>query len=79
MIWTEEQELQLNFQIENFFLLGSPLGLFVSLYNKENYVRARLPTVNNYFNLYHPSDIVAYRLEPLLKNHIEADESNSSR
>ena len=79
MIWTEEQELQLNFQIENFFLLGSPLGLFVSLYNKEKYVRARLPTVNNYFNLYHPSDIVAYRLEPLLKNHIEADESNSSR
>jgi len=79
MIWTEEQELQLNFQIENFFLLGSPLGLFVSLYNKENYVRARLPTVNNYFNLYHPSDIVAYRLEPLLKNHIEADESNPSR
>ena len=63
--------MQLNFELENFFLLGSPLGMFVSIYNKENYVRARLPTVKNFFNLYHPSDLVAYRIEPLLKHHFD--------
>lgn len=68
----------MNFTIENFFLLGSPIGLFVSLYNKENYVRSQLPTVDNFYNLYHPSDLVASRIEPIMKHHNETSTSHSS-
>ena len=69
-IWTEECDIQLNFDVENFFLLGSPLSLFVSIYNRENYVRSKLPRCENFYNLYHPSDLIAYRLEPIIKTHL---------
>ena len=40
-----------------------------SLYDKELYIRDKLPTVDNFYNVYHPSDLVAYRVEPLIKPH----------
>ena len=57
---------QLNFHVEHFFLLGSPLGLFVSLYNEEDFVDEELPTCKYFYNIFHPQDIIAYRVEPLL-------------
>ena len=57
------------FPIKNFFLMGSPLGMFVTTYFEENYVRDKLPTVDSFYNLYHPSDMIAYRLEPLIRRH----------
>ncbi|CAN2391901.1 SEC23-interacting protein [Pristimantis euphronides] len=57
----------LDFEPENFFSLGSPVGMFLTVrgMNKidENY---RLPTCNGFFNIYHPLDPVAYRLEPMI-------------
>lgn len=66
-MWSTEQDLQLDFSLQNFFLFGSPLACFVSLFNDESYVRSSLPTCRNFYNIYHPLDFVAYRLEPLIK------------
>ena len=49
--------------------MGSPLGMFVTTYYEENYVRDKLPTCDDYYNLYHPSDCIAYRAEPLIRSH----------
>lgn len=68
-IWEEDQELQFDFQIENLFLLGSPVACFTAMYAKEQYIRDKLPTVENFYNIYHPSDLVAYRIEPIIKPH----------
>ena len=61
----EDETLQLGFEIENYFLFGSPLGLFISIYNDEDFIKDRLPTCRHFYNIYHPSDPVAYRVEPL--------------
>lgn len=66
-IWDEEEDIQLDFHIENFFLLGSPVALFKSLMGKEFYIRDLLPTCDNFFNVYHPADLIAYRIEPIIK------------
>uniref|UniRef100_A0A4W3HKD4 SEC23 interacting protein n=1 Tax=Callorhinchus milii TaxID=7868 RepID=A0A4W3HKD4_CALMI len=57
----------LNFEPDNFFALGSPIGMFLTVRGleriDENY---RLPTCKGFFNIYHPLDPVAYRIEPLI-------------
>uniref|UniRef100_A0A8C3H6C2 SEC23-interacting protein n=1 Tax=Chrysemys picta bellii TaxID=8478 RepID=A0A8C3H6C2_CHRPI len=57
----------LDFEPENFFALGSPIGVFLSVRGvekiDENY---RLPTCKGFFNIYHPLDPVAYRVEPMI-------------
>ncbi|XP_060027166.1 SEC23-interacting protein isoform X3 [Erinaceus europaeus] len=57
----------LDFEPENFFALGSPVGMFLTIRGvdriDENY---RLPTCKGFFNIYHPLDPVAYRLEPMI-------------
>ena len=59
--------LQLIFPVKNYFLFGSPLGLFGATYFEEPFIRSKLPTVGDFFNVFHPSDLVANRLEPLIK------------
>ncbi|XP_068231077.1 phospholipase DDHD1-like [Palaemon carinicauda] len=60
----------LNFKIENFFCLGSPLAVFLALRNKNadgefpDLIPPRL--CKRLLNIYHPADPVAYRIEPLL-------------
>ncbi|XP_063807800.1 SEC23-interacting protein [Pseudophryne corroboree] len=57
----------LDFKPVNFFALGSPIGMFLTVrgWNQidESY---RLPTCKGFFNIYHPLDPVAYRLEPMI-------------
>ncbi|XP_054545954.1 SEC23-interacting protein isoform X2 [Talpa occidentalis] len=57
----------LDFEPEIFFALGSPIGMFLTVRGvdriEENY---RLPTCKGFFNIYHPLDPVAYRLEPMI-------------
>nr|XP_060624519.1 SEC23-interacting protein isoform X1 [Anolis sagrei ordinatus]XP_060624520.1 SEC23-interacting protein isoform X1 [Anolis sagrei ordinatus] len=57
----------LDFEPENFFALGSPIGIFLTVRGvekiDENY---RFPTCKGFFNIYHPLDPVAYRLEPMI-------------
>ncbi|XP_041065652.1 SEC23-interacting protein [Carcharodon carcharias] len=57
----------LDFEPDNFFALGSPIGMFLTVRGlekiDENY---RLPTCKRFFNIYHPLDPVAYRMEPMI-------------
>ncbi|XP_016408162.1 phospholipase DDHD1-like [Sinocyclocheilus rhinocerous] len=65
----------LKFKVENFFCMGSPLAVFLAL-------RGVCPGTNGtqdhilpksicqrLFNIFHPTDPVAYRLEPLILKH----------
>uniref|UniRef100_A0A8C2X938 DDHD domain containing 1b n=1 Tax=Cyclopterus lumpus TaxID=8103 RepID=A0A8C2X938_CYCLU len=65
----------LKFKIENFFCMGSPLAVFLALrgirpgnYGVQGHI---LPTsiCKRLFNIFHPTDPVAYRLEPLILKH----------
>ncbi|XP_046382398.1 phospholipase DDHD1-like [Ischnura elegans] len=60
------------FEIDNFFCLGSPLAVFLALrwkYPRDSSCQPEIipPSLcHRLFNIYHPSDPVAYRMEPLL-------------
>ncbi|XP_046582420.1 phospholipase DDHD1-like [Haliotis rubra] len=65
----------LQFKLENLFCLGSPLAVFLALRGIRPQGKGShdhiLPTsiCKRLFNVYHPSDPVAYRLEPLCLKH----------
>jgi DDHD domain len=69
---TEVAHRLLQFTPKQFFLLGSPLGLFLLLRAgfKENSPSIQfhddLLHSTQYFSIYHPLDPVAYRIEPLI-------------
>ncbi|XP_012230482.1 uncharacterized protein [Linepithema humile] len=58
---------QLNFHPRAFFAFGSPIGMFVTVRGidtlGENFI---LPTCPAFFNIFHPFDPVAYRVESLI-------------
>ncbi|XP_058469499.1 phospholipase DDHD1b [Solea solea] len=65
----------LKFKVENFFCMGSPLAVFLALRGirpgnngTQDHI---LPTTicKHLFNIFHPTDPVAYRLEPLILKH----------
>ena len=57
----------LEFKPQAFFAFGSPIGLFITIRGidalEEDFV---LPTCPSFFNIFHPLDLVAYRVEPLI-------------
>ncbi|KAK5853329.1 hypothetical protein PBY51_007125 [Eleginops maclovinus] len=65
----------LKFKVENFFCMGSPLAVFLALRG----IRPGNSCVQDHilpssickrlFNIFHPTDPVAYRLEPLILKH----------
>uniref|UniRef100_A0AAQ4QNS7 DDHD domain containing 1a n=1 Tax=Gasterosteus aculeatus aculeatus TaxID=481459 RepID=A0AAQ4QNS7_GASAC len=65
----------LKFKIENFFCMGSPLAVFLALRGIRPGISCHqdhiLPTsiCGRFFNVFHPTDPVAYRLEPLILKH----------
>lgn len=65
----------LKFQIENLFCLGSPLGVFLALRGLRPQAKGTIDHIipkgacKRLFNVYHPADPVAYRLEPLILKH----------
>src|SRR5207253_1762109 len=69
---TNITEQQLAFQPENFFALGSPIGMFYTMRSRGRPLPPdyRLPSCPNFFNIIHPLDPVAYRIEPLLDNRL---------
>ncbi|KAL8780214.1 MAG: hypothetical protein Q9194_001045 [Teloschistes cf. exilis] len=94
----QPRELGLNFEVENFFCLGSPLGLYQMLKGRKIAARNMLhglpressldvgstndpssasdsellsitvssPKCQQLFNIFHPADAIAYRIEPLI-------------
>ncbi|XP_041921612.1 SEC23-interacting protein isoform X3 [Alosa sapidissima] len=57
----------LDFEPSNFFALGSPIGMFLTVRGLERIEETyQLPTCKRFFNIYHPLDPVAYRIEPMI-------------
>ncbi|XP_048465156.1 SEC23-interacting protein [Rhincodon typus] len=57
----------LDFKPDNFFALGSPIGMFLTVRGLEKIDESyQLPTCKRFFNIYHPLDPVAYRMEPMI-------------
>ncbi|MED6287514.1 S23-interacting protein, partial [Characodon lateralis] len=57
----------LDFEPVNFFALGSPIGMFLTVRGLEKIDEMyQLPTCKRFFNIYHPLDPVAYRIEPMI-------------
>ena len=56
---------QLNFAVDNFFLLGSPVPVFLMIRNQRKPLSSdfSLRGCRRVFNIFHPYDPVAYRLE----------------
>ncbi|KAF2199502.1 DDHD-domain-containing protein [Delitschia confertaspora ATCC 74209] len=93
---SKEEELKLDFEVEDFYALGSPIGLFQMLKGRKiaarssSHVPAETPVdagedpfsaaeqerafditvsspkVKQLFNIFHPTDPISYRLEPLI-------------
>ena len=59
---------QLDFRVANTFMIGSPLAVFLMLRNQHNPLHKDfyLPGCRRIFNIFHPYDPVAYRIEPLI-------------
>ncbi|XP_054546419.1 phospholipase DDHD1 isoform X3 [Talpa occidentalis] len=65
----------LKFKVENFFCMGSPLAVFLALRGirpgnsgSQDHILPR-QICNRLLNIFHPTDPVAYRLEPLILKH----------
>lgn len=58
---------QLDIRPKNFFAFGSPIGMFVTVRGIDTLgLDFKLPTCDGFFNIFHPYDIVAYRIEGLV-------------
>ncbi|XP_017486544.1 PREDICTED: SEC23-interacting protein-like [Rhagoletis zephyria] len=58
---------QLNFEPKKVFALGSPIGMFVTIRGIDKLgLDFRLPTCSGFYNIFHPFDPVAYRIEALV-------------
>lgn len=58
---------QLDFSPENFFALGSPVAMFLTVRGVASLGEDfQLPTCPGFFNIFHPFDPVAYRMEPMI-------------
>ncbi|XP_053319019.1 phospholipase DDHD2 [Spea bombifrons] len=63
---------QLNFHPEIFFAWGSPIGMFLTVRGlKRINPKYQFPTCKRFFNIYHPFDPVAYRIEPMVNREEE--------
>lgn len=63
---------RLKYKPEIFFAFGSPIGMFLTVRGLKridpNY---KFPTCKGFFNIYHPFDPVAYRIEPMIVPGVE--------
>ncbi|EFP08155.1 CRE-IPLA-1 protein [Caenorhabditis remanei] len=58
-------EEQLNFKVKYLFAVGSPLGVFLTMRGGASTdLLSKTTNVERVFNIFHPYDPVAYRLEP---------------
>ncbi|KAF9608531.1 hypothetical protein IFM89_009897 [Coptis chinensis] len=69
---------KLDFKVDTFFAVGSPLGVFLALRNirigigkgkdywQDESIIEEMPACRQMFNIFHPFDPVAYRVEPLV-------------
>ncbi|KAF3986849.1 hypothetical protein FT663_04708 [Candidozyma haemuli var. vulneris] len=78
----DNHDLKLDFDVENLFCIGSPVGAFKLLQRRNIKSRSNVsegydpskpdlkfvsPKCQNLYNIFHPCDPVGYRMEPLIK------------
>ncbi|XP_071961964.1 phospholipase DDHD1-like [Antedon mediterranea] len=74
-IAADENAPKLIFKVENLFCVGSPLSVFLGMRGIRPQGNGSIDHIlphracKRLFNIYHPSDPVAYRIEPLLLKH----------
>ncbi|XP_053276689.1 phospholipase DDHD2 isoform X3 [Pleuronectes platessa] len=65
---------QLAFRPQTFFAFGSPIGMFLTVRGLKridpNYT---FPTCKSFYNIYHPYDPVAYRIEPMIVSEVDLE------
>ncbi|XP_068594446.1 phospholipase DDHD2 [Brachionichthys hirsutus] len=65
---------RLAFHPQTFFAFGSPIGMFLTVrglkYIDPNYC---FPTCKSFYNIYHPFDPVAYRIEPMIVTDVDLE------
>ncbi|XP_042344456.1 phospholipase DDHD2 [Plectropomus leopardus] len=65
---------QLAFHPQTFFAFGSPIGMFLTVRGLKhidpNYT---FPTCKSFYNIYHPYDPVAYRIEPMIVTEMDLE------
>ncbi|XP_068994477.1 phospholipase DDHD2 isoform X2 [Embiotoca jacksoni] len=65
---------QLAFHPQTFFAFGSPIGMFLMVRGLKlidpNYT---FPTCKSFYNIYHPYDPVAYRIEPMIVSEVDLE------
>jgi len=72
-----EKITRLNFPVSNLFIWGSPLAAYLSVKDREfQSGKFTLPNKVNLFNIYHPHDPVAFRIEPLFY-HLDSELADS--
>lgn len=66
--YREGNNLLLKFSVSNFFMLGSPVAVFLMIRNQRNPLPEHfyLMGCQRVFNIFHPYDPVAYRIEPCM-------------
>lgn len=71
-----EHSAQLNFEVEDYFAMGAPLGVFNLLKHKNigsigsgdrTNEKIGVPNCKNLYNIFNPYDPIAYRIEPLIQ------------
>ncbi|XP_071755794.1 triacylglycerol hydrolase DDHD2 [Centroberyx gerrardi] len=65
---------QLVFQPQTFFAFGSPIGMFLTVRGlKQIDPNYTFPTCKSFYNIYHPYDPVAYRIEPMIVSEVDLE------
>jgi len=66
--YTRSAYPQLDFKVDNAFMLGSPIAVFLMIRNQRKPLSPdfALSGCSQVFNIFHPYDPVAYRIEPLI-------------
>eukprot|EP00746_Dinoflagellata_sp_MGD_P019609 gnl/MRDRNA2_/MRDRNA2_145577_c0_seq1.p1 gnl/MRDRNA2_/MRDRNA2_145577_c0~~gnl/MRDRNA2_/MRDRNA2_145577_c0_seq1.p1 ORF type:complete len:588 (+),score=111.09 gnl/MRDRNA2_/MRDRNA2_145577_c0_seq1:69-1832(+) len=65
---------KLSFVPSALFTLGSPVGIFLHCSGDVPPCEYQFPNMVRYYNIFHPLDPIAYRIEPLLKTEMESAE-----
>lgn len=58
----------LEFSVDTFFAIGSPVSLFLML--RGSRISEELPLCHRFYNVNHPFDPVGFRIEPLIHEHL---------
>uniref|UniRef100_A0A674N1E8 DDHD domain containing 2 n=1 Tax=Takifugu rubripes TaxID=31033 RepID=A0A674N1E8_TAKRU len=65
---------QLAFHPQTFFAFGSPIGMFLTVRGLKHIDPSySFPTCKSFYNIYHPYDPVAYRIEPMIVTEVDVE------